>query len=78
MTGGAGFIGSHLCDRLVTAGHEVICCDNYVTGNEQNIQHLQAHLNFTILQQDVRELKPLFAVRPTVFANIIAAARRTT
>jgi UDP-glucuronate decarboxylase len=62
VTGGAGFIGSHLCDRLVAAGHEVICCDNYVTGSEQNIQHLQAHCNFTMLQQDIRELKPSFGV----------------
>ncbi len=39
VTGGAGFLGSHLCDRLLEAGHEVICVDNFYTGSKQNIQH---------------------------------------
>lgn len=40
VTGGAGFIGSHLCERLVAEGHEVICLDNFFTGRRENITHL--------------------------------------
>ena len=40
VTGGAGFLGSHLCDRLIGQGHEVICLDNFFTGRKQNIEHL--------------------------------------
>jgi UDP-glucuronate decarboxylase len=58
VTGGAGFVGSHLCDRLVAAGHHVICLDNYVTGSEQNIQHLRENPHFSMLRQDVQDLKP--------------------
>jgi UDP-glucuronate decarboxylase len=53
VTGGAGFLGSHLCDRLVAQGHHVLCVDNYFTGSKSNIQHLLSHPNFEIIRQDV-------------------------
>ncbi len=53
VTGGAGFLGSHLCDRLIEAGHKVICLDSLLTGRRQNIQHLLAHPQFTFLEHDV-------------------------
>ena len=55
ITGGAGFIGSHLCDRMVRDGHDVICLDNYFTGTKTNIAHLLGYPNFEILRHDVRE-----------------------
>ena len=53
VTGGAGFLGSHLCERLLEAGHEVLCVDNYFTGNKRNIEHLFAHSRFEVLRHDV-------------------------
>ena len=53
VTGGAGFLGSHLCERLLNEGHRVICIDNLITGAIENIAHLQQHPNFTFLQHDV-------------------------
>lgn len=53
VTGGAGFLGSHLCDRLVAQGHHVLCVDNYFTGSKQNIDHLLDSKNFEIIRQDV-------------------------
>jgi UDP-glucuronate decarboxylase len=53
VTGGAGFIGSHLCDRLVKDGHEVICLDNYFTGSKKNIAHLLHYDNFELIRHDV-------------------------
>jgi nucleoside-diphosphate-sugar epimerase len=44
ITGGAGFLGSHLCDRLIEQGHEVICLDNFFTGRKANIQHLHERI----------------------------------
>ncbi|UFP95982.1 UDP-glucuronic acid decarboxylase family protein [Gloeobacter morelensis] len=55
ITGGAGFIGSHLCDRLVKAGDEVICLDNYFTGTRTNIAHLRDCPNFEFIRHDVTE-----------------------
>lgn len=55
VTGGAGFIGSHLCDRLIADGHEVICLDNFFTGRRENILHLVDHHNFELLRHDVIE-----------------------
>ena len=46
VTGGAGFLGSHLCDRLISEGNEVICLDNFFTGSKQNIVHLLDNPNF--------------------------------
>ena len=53
ITGGAGFLGSHLCDRMIAAGNEVICLDNYFTGRRQNITHLLDHPNFELLRHDI-------------------------
>ena len=53
VTGGAGFLGSHLCDRLIADGHEVICADNFFTGSRRNIAHLITHPNFELLRHDV-------------------------
>ena len=53
VTGGAGFLGSHLCERLLADGHEVICMDNYFTGNKQNIMHLLGNPASELLRHDV-------------------------
>jgi UDP-glucuronate decarboxylase len=53
VTGGAGFLGSHLCRRLVNAGHDVICADNFFTGIKDNIVELMDHPNFELLRHDV-------------------------
>jgi UDP-glucuronate decarboxylase len=53
VTGGAGFLGSHLCERLVKEGHHVLCVDNYFTGSKTNVHHLLSYPNFEILRQDV-------------------------
>jgi UDP-glucuronate decarboxylase len=53
VTGGAGFIGSHLCEKLLGFGNEVICLDNYFTGSENNIVHLKTQKEFSIIRQDV-------------------------
>jgi UDP-glucuronate decarboxylase len=53
VTGGAGFVGSHLCDRLVDQGHDVICLDNLFTSQKQNIQHLLSKPNFEFIRHDV-------------------------
>lgn len=53
ITGGAGFIGSHLCDRLIKDGHEVICLDNFFTGNKENIEHLLGNTRFELIRHDV-------------------------
>ncbi|MBI1833610.1 MAG: SDR family oxidoreductase [Candidatus Andersenbacteria bacterium] len=55
LTGGAGFIGSHLCDRLVEAGHSVICVDNFFTGQKKNIQHLLEKDTFELIEHDIIE-----------------------
>lgn len=53
VTGGAGFIGSHLCDRLLAMKHEVICVDNFYTGSKRNINHLLSNPNFELIRHDV-------------------------
>jgi UDP-glucuronate decarboxylase len=53
VTGGAGFIGSHLCERLIKAGHEVLCVDNYFTGTKKNIVHLLNEPLFDVMRHDV-------------------------
>lgn len=53
VTGGAGFLGSHLCDKLLELGHEVICVDNFFTGSKTNISHLASNSNFEVIRHDV-------------------------
>jgi len=53
VTGGAGFLGSHLCERLVKEGHHVLCVDNYFTGSKKNIEHLLDYKNFEVIRQDI-------------------------
>ena len=53
VTGGAGFLGSHLCDRLVARGDDVVCVDNFFTGSKQNIAHLLGRANFELIRHDV-------------------------
>jgi len=53
LTGGAGFIGSHLCDSLISEGHQVVCVDNLVTGNRANIEHLLANRRLEFIERDI-------------------------
>ena len=53
VTGGAGFLGSHLCERLLADGHDVICVDNFFTGRKQSIEHLLGHPRFELMRHDV-------------------------
>lgn len=53
VTGGAGFLGSHLCERLLGQGHEVLCLDNFFTGRRKNVTHLMANSNFELIRHDV-------------------------
>jgi len=53
VTGGAGFIGSHLCDRLVEQGREVLCLDNFFTGSKRNVRHLMGNRNFELIRHDI-------------------------
>ena len=53
VTGGAGFLGSHLCDRLVAQGHDVICLDNFFTSQKSNVEHLLDNRNFELIRHDV-------------------------
>ncbi|MBR2058916.1 MAG: SDR family oxidoreductase [Fibrobacter sp.] len=55
VTGGVGFLGSHLCERLLNDGHEVICLDNYFTGRMVNVAHLRDNRNFELIRHDVTE-----------------------
>ncbi len=53
VTGGAGFLGSHLCDRLIADNHDVLCVDNFYTGSKKNVSHLLYHSNFELMRHDV-------------------------
>ena len=53
VTGGAGFLGSHLCERMLEAGHRVVCVDNFLTGNRRNVAHLEGRDDFRLLVHDV-------------------------
>jgi UDP-glucuronate decarboxylase len=53
ITGGGGFLGSHLCDKLIAQGHDILCVDNYFTGSKKNIEHLLSHPRFELMRHDV-------------------------
>ena len=53
VTGGAGFLGSHLCEKLLTLGHSVLCVDNFYTGSQKNIEHLRDDRQFEVMRHDV-------------------------
>jgi UDP-glucuronate decarboxylase len=65
VTGGAGFLGSHLCERLLRDGHEVVCMDNYFTGQKQNIVHLIGNPYFEVIRHDVT--MPFFIEADEIF-----------
>jgi UDP-glucuronate decarboxylase len=65
VTGGAGFLGSHLCDRLIAAGHDVLCVDNFFTGSKDNLTQLLDHPRFELLRHDVTF--PLFVEVDAIF-----------
>jgi dTDP-glucose 4,6-dehydratase len=55
VTGAAGFIGSHMCDRLLAEGHAVVAVDNFLTGSEHNLAHLSGHAQFRLIRQDITQ-----------------------
>ena len=55
ITGGAGFLGSHLCDRFLADGYDVVCMDNLITGTTENIAHLVGNPNFRFIHHDVTD-----------------------
>ncbi len=72
VAGGAGFIGSHLCDRLLERGNRVICLDNFQTGRRKNIQHLVDQKNFELVEHDIVE--PLPAIQANLIFNMACPA----
>jgi nucleoside-diphosphate-sugar epimerase len=75
VTGGAGFIGSHLCDRLIQSGHRVICIDNLFTGSFSNIRPLINHPAFEFIEHDIRE--PLDLPGPILLPRAIINSNRS-
>ena len=65
VTGGAGFIGSHLCDALLAEGYSVVAIDNLLTGRMSNLEHLRHEANFEFLQTDIN--RPFIVGRSTTF-----------
>jgi dTDP-glucose 4,6-dehydratase len=55
ITGGAGFVGSHLCERFLAEGHDVVCVDNFITGNPANIEHLRENPRFTFIRHNISQ-----------------------
>jgi UDP-N-acetylglucosamine 4-epimerase len=74
VTGGAGFIGSHVCDALLAAGHAVRCLDNLATGKLRNIEHLHAVAGFTFIQGDIRSMEDVAAALKGADAVVHLAA----
>lgn len=65
VTGGAGFLGSHLCERLIKEGNDVICLDNLFTGNKENVRHLMEHPRFEFVRHDVTQ--PFYAEADEIY-----------
>jgi UDP-glucuronate decarboxylase len=78
VVGGAGFLGSHICDVLVGAGHHVLCVDNFQTGQRENLRHLQRDPRFDLIEADIAEPLPASLgsdrVRPHAIFNLACAA----
>src|SRR6478672_691715 len=72
VTGGAGFLGSHLCERLVEAGHDVICLDNFFTSQKTNVAHLLGRPNFDLVRHDV--IQPIILEVDEIFNLACPAA----
>ena len=72
VTGGAGFVGSHLVDKLMLQGHEVTVVDNFFTGRKRNIEHWLGHENFELLHHDV--VNPLYIEGISLISALHAAA----
>lgn len=72
VTGGAGFLGSHLCDRLIARGDHVTCVDNFFTGREVNVAHLKENPNFTLIKHDI--IDPLWDVTVDQIYNLACPA----
>ena len=72
VTGGAGFLGSHLCEKLIERGNNVICVDNFFSGRKANIAHLVGHPQFELIRHDI--VHPLFVECDRIFNLAIAAA----
>ena len=75
VTGGAGFIGSHLCERLLFEGHEVLCLDNFFTGNKDNIRHLLGNAHFECIRHDI--INPIYLEVDQIY-NLACRRRRFT
>ncbi|MGA9097611.1 MAG: GDP-mannose 4,6-dehydratase [Methanotrichaceae archaeon] len=75
VTGGAGFIGSHLCDKYVKEGHKVLCLDNFINGNLMNIRHLLSSRNFKLINGDIRDFDLLEKITRDVDAIFHLAAQ---
>ena len=83
VTGGAGFLGSHLCDRLLKSGHDVLCVDNFFTGTKANVRHQLDNLNFELVRHDVTfplyvevDRYSIWPVRPRRFTTSTIPSRR--
>lgn len=72
VTGGAGFLGSHLCERLVEQGHDVICLDNFFTSQKSNVSHLLSRKNFELIRHDITQ--PIFLEVDTIYNLACPAA----
>jgi UDP-glucuronate decarboxylase len=75
ITGGAGFIGSHLCERLLARGDEILCVDNFFTGTRCNVHHLLSHPRFELTRHDI--CFPLYVEVDQIF-NLACPASPTT
>ena len=76
VTGGAGFLGSHLCERLLAAGHDVLCVDNYFTGNKDNIASCLGNPHFELVRHDVTF--PLYVEVDEIYNLACPASPRTS
>jgi len=75
ITGGAGFIGSHLCEKFTQEGHTVVCLDNFFNGNLTNIRHLLNYKNFKLINGDIRDFDILEKIMPSIDAICHLAAQ---